>query len=131
MDALRTGAPPGNDNAVRGHGVVGKTDNYQQVGFCYPAPASVKGRVLADLLAGDKMTHLDVWERHGSSRAAHHILMLRKAGWPVITKEIEVPTSDGRRALIAEYSMPSMTIDAAGDIGRRYVSEVLVIRRAS
>lgn len=91
--------------------------------FCYPSPASVKGRVLADLLHGDKLTHMDVWERHGSSRASHHILRLRKSGWDVITDEIESPTSDGRIARIALYSLPVEIIDAAGEIGKRYVAE--------
>jgi hypothetical protein len=99
--------------------------------FCYPAPSSVKGRVLADLLSGDNLTHMDVWERHGSSRASHHILMLRKSGWPVITEEIDAPTSDGRIARIALYSMPCDAIVAAGEIGRRYASETRCARSNS
>lgn len=91
--------------------------------FSYPDQGSVKGHVLADLLHGDKLTHMDVWERHGSSRASHHVLVLRKAGWSVITEEIEAPTSDGRIARIALYSLPIDTINAAGEIGQRYSSE--------
>lgn len=91
--------------------------------FSYPDLCSVKGRVLADLLSGDKLTHIDVWERHGSSRASHHVLMLRKAGWPVITTEIDVPTSDGRIARIALYSLLHKTIVVAGESGKDYVAE--------
>ena len=94
--------------------------------FSYPDPESVKGRVLADLLAGDSLTHMDVWERHGSSRAAHHVLMLRKAGFPVETLEIEAPTSDGRRARIARYSLPTEAIAAAGERGRQFVAAASV-----
>lgn len=91
--------------------------------FSYPDPGSVKGRLLADLLTGARVTHLDVWERHGSSRAAHHVLMLRKAGWPILTKEIDALTSDGRVARIALYSLPAGAIDATGERGQQYVAE--------
>lgn len=74
---------------------------------------------------------MDVWERHGSSRAAHHVLMLRKAGWPVITKEIDALTRDGRVARIAEYSLSPETIDTAGEIGQRYIADVRAARRKS
>lgn len=93
------------------------------VEFSFPDPTAVKGRVLADMLRGARITHLDVWQRHGSSRAAHHVLMLRKAGFPIVTREIEAPTSDGRIARIAEYSLPTETIEAAGERGQRYVAE--------
>jgi hypothetical protein len=91
--------------------------------FCYPDPVSVKGRTLANLLSGEKLTHYDVWERHGSSRASHHVLMLRKSGWPVITEEIDVPTSDGRTARIALYSLSAETIEAAGERGQAFIAE--------
>jgi hypothetical protein len=86
-----------NENA-RGQPGEGQSKTTTQP-FSYPDPCSVKGCVLADLLHGDKLTHMDVWERHGSSRAAHHVLRLRKAGWDVITDEIEAPTSGGRISL--------------------------------
>lgn len=110
-----------NENA-RGQPGEGQSKTTAQL-FSYPDPSSVKGHVLADLLHGDKLTHMDVWERHGSSRASHHVLVLRKAGWPVITEEIEAPTSDGRIARIALYSLPIDTINAAGEIGQRYSAE--------
>ena len=37
----------------------------------YPRPSSVKGRVLASLLTGAELTHLDCWRRYGSARLAH------------------------------------------------------------
>lgn len=97
--------------------------------FCYPSPSSVKGRVLADLLAGEKITHKTVWLRHGSSRASHHIMMLRHAGFPVITEEIDVPTSDGRIARIGLYSLPAEAIEAAGECGQQFIAEVLAAKR--
>lgn len=91
--------------------------------FSYPAPSSVKGNLLAALLAGMRITHLAVWARYGSSRAAHHVFRLRKDGWPVITEEIDVPTSDGRTARIALYSLPVKTIAEAGERGQRFAAE--------
>ncbi len=96
----------------------------------YPSPTSVKAGVLADLLAGREITHLDVWREHGSSRAAHHVLMLRKAGWPVHTQEIEVETSQRRHSFIARYSLHADAIEAAGDSGRRFVQQVAAARGA-
>lgn len=95
----------------------------------FPASSSVKGRTLADLLAGMKLTHYDVWERHGSSRASHHVLMLRRAGFSVITEEIDAPTSDGRTARIALYSLSVETIEAAGERGQQFIAEVLAAKR--
>lgn len=98
-----------------------------EIGF--PSPSSVKGAVLADLLSGLKLTHEDVWRCHGSSRAAHHVLVLRKAGWPIISTEIEAPTKDGRTARIAEYSLPPNVIAEVGDAGTRFVQLVCEARR--
>ena len=92
----------------------------------YPKPTSVKGRVLAALLTGAELTHLDCWERFGSSRLAHHVHMLRDggAGWPIKAVERPVPTSDGRQAMIAFYRLPKATIDQAGEAGAAYIAEV-------
>ena len=90
----------------------------------YPRPSSVKGRVLAALLTGAELTHLDCWERFGSSRLAHHAFILRGAGWPIQTVERPVPTSGGRQAVIAFYRLPKATIDQAGEAGAAYIVEV-------
>lgn len=72
-----------------------------------PDSKTVKGRVLAALLQGRRLTHKDIWFEFGSSRASHHVYSLRKEGWPIITEIKEVPTSDGgRKAQIAEYRLP-------------------------
>lgn len=130
-----TGSPP-NRNAAWQGGVGGQSEQAQTAvaELCYPRPAAVKGAVLADLLRGDVLSHLDVWQRHGSSRAAHHVLRLRQSGWAVVSEEISAPTSDGRTARIALYSLPAETIAAAGERGQRYASECAAIeakRRAA
>lgn len=93
--------------------------------FCYPPADTVKGKVLADLLTGMCITHLDVWMRHGSSRAAHHVFVLkRECGWPIQVEPLDVPTTDGRTAHIARYWLPPETIRDAGTAGREYISIV-------
>lgn len=121
------GSPPTNTNATRERGE-GASKN-TTTAFSYPSPSSVKGRVLSDLLSGYKLTHYDVWENHGSSRASHHVLMLRKAGFPVITDEIDVPTSDGRTARIALYSLSRETVDATGERGEVFIAESVAARK--
>lgn len=93
--------------------------------FCFPPPETVKGRVLADLLNGRCITHMDTWCEHGSSRLAHHIYMLRKAGWPIHCGDVEGTTHGGRAATIGRYSLTADTIRAAGMRGSRFVHFVL------
>lgn len=90
----------------------------------YPAASAVKGRVLGALLRGEMISHLDCWQRWGSSRLAHHVHVLRRAGWPVKAMETIVRTSDaGRPAVIAEYFLDHSTIAEAGEEGRRYAEQ--------
>ncbi|MBK9522877.1 MAG: hypothetical protein IPO13_14920 [Rhodocyclaceae bacterium] len=100
----------------------------------FPKPPVVKAMVLADLLNGRKITHLHCWREHGSSRLSHHIMMLRRAGWNVVTVEVDAPTSDGRIAQIGLYHLPVETIELAGERGQRFVAEcarVAAERRAA
>lgn len=96
--------------------------------FSFPAPDSVKAAVLADLLEGQRITHKDCWLRHGSSRLSHHIFVLRGEGWPIVTDEVTVGTSDGRQAAIAEYGLPADAIKTAGESGQRFIAEVRAAR---
>lgn len=94
----------------------------------YPSPGSVKGAVLADLLTGSSITHCDCWLSHGSSRLAHHILMLKRAGWTVETDEDHVSTSDGRRVTIARYKLSRSAIQGASEEGRQFIETVRRLR---
>lgn len=96
----------------------------------FPAPRSVKGRVLADLLIGRHITPGDCWREHGSSHCPHHVMMLRRAGWPIITDERLVGTSDGRQALIAYYHLPDDTIAAMDDAGAQFLAAVAAAQEA-
>lgn len=97
----------------------------------YARPSSVKGRVLASLLTGAELTHLDCWERFGSSRLAHHVHMLRDggAGWLIQSVERPVPTSDGRQAIIAFYALSKSTIDQAGEAAITFIAAVAAARK--
>lgn len=99
------------------------TANASATAFSYPQRETVKGGVLADLLSGRTITHLDCWRDHGSSRLAHHIYVLKADGWPVHVVEKEVSTRRGRRAQIAFYSLKPETIEAAGERGQRFVAQ--------
>lgn len=91
----------------------------------YPAPASVKGRVLAALLRGESLTHADCWRSFGSSRLAHHVFKLRAAGWPIACAEAAAPTSDGRTPIIGRYSLPQTAIAEAGERGQQFAAFAL------
>lgn len=111
-----------NDNARQAPGAERNKTNIHLRPCCYPRRSCVKGKVLADLLNGKRITSANTWRRHGSSRLAHHILRLRQAGWPVVTTLISVETVDGRTALIGEYHLPAQTISMAGEAGRAYAA---------
>ncbi len=99
--------------------------------FSYPAPGSVKGRVLGALLRGERLTHLDCWWRFASARLAHHIHVLRRFGWPVQMMETTVLTSDaGRAATIGEYFLNADFIAATGEKGQTFAAECLRVERA-
>ena len=124
-------APAENHGDGGGRGVMHGERKATSVGVgTFPAPRSVKGRVLAALLAGEELTHLDCWERFGSSRLAHHAYILRGAGWPILTVERPVPTSDGRQAVIAFYTLPASAIRAAGDAGAQFLAAVAAAQEA-
>jgi hypothetical protein len=91
----------------------------------YPDPATVKGRTLGALLRGERLTHLDCWQRFGSARLSHHIYCLRGTpGWSVLMVEQTVTTTDaGRPASIGVYYLDPEVIAAAGERGQRYAEE--------
>lgn len=125
MDLFSLGgaAAPRNDKAGRQPGSVDTADTTAPE-FSYPAADTVKAAVLADLLNGRAITHLDCWKEHGSSRLAHHILRLRQLGWSILTVEYRTPTSDGRVAHIARYSLRAGVIEQAGERGREFIAAV-------
>lgn len=87
----------------------------------YPNANSVRGRILAALLSGDKLTPLDTLKRFGAFRLAADIHELRRRGWPIQKEGIIVETRDaGRKATVARYHIDQNDITAAGDAGRRF-----------
>lgn len=103
---------------------LGATGNTQEAAFSYPAPSSVKGRVLGALLRGERLTHLDCWHRFGSSRLSHHIYVLRGTEWNISMIEKPVTTRDaGRTASVGVYWLDAGIVAHAGAQGQHYAEE--------
>ncbi len=106
-----------------------------QHSFYYPSEHSVRGRICGALLRGEKLTQQDSLRRFSDFRLSAHIEVLRKRGWPIETELVEVGTLDaGRRAEVAEYSMPANTITAAGERGQLFAEAARLVeieRRAA
>lgn len=99
-------------------------------GYDFPTERTVKAAVLADLLDRRSITHRDCWLEHGSSRLAHHVLVLRDAGWPIETHRRLVPTSDGRTADIGTYTLDLGRVSLDPETIREYVERVRTVRAA-
>lgn len=65
---------------------------------------SQKTKILAYLQGGGKLTHKDAESLFGCTRLAARIGDLRKDGYPIRSKMVKVPTSDGY-ATVSEYWM--------------------------
>lgn len=99
-------------------------------GYDLPHERTVKAAVLADLLCRRSITHRDCWLDHGSSRLAHHVMMLRNGGWPIETHRRLVPTSDGRTADIAHYTLDLSLVSIDPEVIREYIERVRTVRAA-
>lgn len=99
-------------------------------GYDFPTERTVKAAVLADLLERRAITHQDCWLEHGSSRLAHHVMVLRDAGWPIETHRRLVPTSDGRTADIGTYTLDLGRVSLDPETIREYVERVRTVRAA-
>lgn len=100
------------------------------LGYDLPSERTVKAAVLADLLCRRSITHRDCWLEHGSSRLAHHVMVLRDGGWPIETHRRLVPTSDGRTADIAHYTLDLGLISLDPEAIRGYIQRVRTVRAA-
>lgn len=99
-------------------------------GYVFPNERTVKAAVLADLLGRRSITHRDCWLAHGSSRLAHHVMVLRDGGWPIETNRRFVPTSDGRTADIAHYTIDFALVSLDDDSILEYIERVRTVRAA-
>jgi len=70
-----------------------------------PKPSTVIAEVLARLLTGQTLTHLDAWILSHTSRLAAHIHKLKELGWSIATIIEPVACGDGRTAHIARYQL--------------------------
>ncbi|KVC21541.1 helix-turn-helix domain-containing protein [Burkholderia pseudomultivorans] len=93
--------------------------------FTFPEQGSVRARILAALLRGERLTQADALRRWSTSRLASAICQLRVSfDWPIMTVAIPVQTRDnGRTATVARYSLPAFAIQQAGERGRKFAVE--------
>lgn len=71
----------------------------------WPKPTTVAGRVLAELLRGEWLDHMDVIDGCSSWRLAAYIDKLKKMGWPVMVFEKSAPSDNCPSRCIAIYSL--------------------------
>ncbi|WP_262181895.1 helix-turn-helix domain-containing protein [Pseudomonas sp. 5P_3.1_Bac2] len=62
-------------------------------------------KVLAHLLAGNRLTAISALSLFGCARLAARIENLRAEGWPIISKSIKVVNRDGKTVRVAEYNI--------------------------
>lgn len=68
-------------------------------------PKTVIAQLLARLLSGQTLTHLDAWILSHTSRLAAHVHKLKELGWSIMTIIEPVACGDGRTAHIARYQL--------------------------
>lgn len=96
----------------------------------YPNVQTVRGRILGALLHGDSLTQQDALRRFSNFRLAADVEVLRKRGWAIDTKMIDVQTRDaGRKSEVARYSLAGDAIIEAGEVGREYAKAALAIEQ--
>lgn len=89
----------------------------------FPSHNTVKAAVLADLLEGQELTHLDCWIKHASSRLSHHIWdLIHKHGWPIQCRGRSVECRDGRTAGIGVYWLPADGRPAAAEVEQEFIA---------
>lgn len=79
---------------------------------------SKKEAVYRALLSGQKITPLDQEGKpsFGTTRLADIIFRLKKEGFPIVTKKIEVKDRFGNICYVAEYSMDLTPINPGRDL---------------
>lgn len=94
--------------------------------------ATVTAEVLVRLLRGQQMTGMDGVFEAGTTRLPDMVHRLGKKiyGWPILSEDRVVATSDGRTQTISVYFLP-LTVREAGMQrgGRDYCAEVMKRRR--
>ena len=83
--------------------------------FCpkWPNPATVTGRVLAELLRGNWLDHEDLIEGASSWRLSAYAYDLIALGWPVETVKKAAPTPSCHHRKISLYGFSAETIALA------------------
>lgn len=70
-----------------------------------PRAGTVAERILRALESGRAITSERAWKEFGCSRLAAVVCNLRRLGWRIKSRTVEVRCADGRVAHVASYSM--------------------------
>lgn len=92
--------------------------------FYYPCPKTQTGRLIAALLAGEKIDPLTGWRKLGIYRLASTVHILRGIGWRVVNTGLTVKNRFGDDCEVARYELPLSIIEQAGSLGRLYAEWV-------
>lgn len=90
----------------------------------YPNPDTQPGRLLAALLAGQKIDPLAGWMRLGIYRLSDSVLQLRRLGWPINNLGLTVRNCFGEDCHVALYSLQPEAIESAGWMGEAFAEWV-------
>ena len=120
-----------NDDARGQAGKVGTTEDMRPE-LCVTAAACVKpsfpfhgtqpARLLATLLRGAHVGPMKGLNALGIYRLSDTVLQLRRLGWAVITKRVDVSNRFGEACHVADYHLPAEIIEEAGSEGREFAA---------
>ncbi|MBD9537308.1 hypothetical protein IB227_15775 [Stenotrophomonas sp. STM01] len=92
--------PASRSGLRREHG----SDDSSQLQCKRPVEGTARAAVLAALEAGQSLTQAEALREFGAFRLAADVHALKRAGWPIITTEVEVPTRRGT-SRVARYHL--------------------------
>ncbi|WP_261997410.1 helix-turn-helix domain-containing protein [Stenotrophomonas sp. Ste96] len=80
------------------------SDDLSQIQCKRPVEGTARAAVLEALEAGQSLTQAEALREFGTLRLAADVHALRRAGWPIITTDTEVPTRRGT-SRVATYHL--------------------------
>jgi hypothetical protein len=88
------------------------------VSCAFPSHSTQAARLLATLLGGAHVGPMTGLNALGIYRLSDTVLQLRRLGWAVITKRVDVSNRFGEACHVADYHLPAEIIEEAGRVGR-------------
>lgn len=104
------------------------------VSCAFPSHSTQAARLLASLLRGAHVGPMKGLNALGIYRLADTVLQLRRLGWVVITKRVDVSNRFGEACHVADYHLPAEIIETAGSDGQKFAARefrVMAEKRAA